>query len=353
MNICYFGNYTSVSSRNQIVMKGLRANGVRVLECHSERPHILKYVDLIRKHQKLKGKYDVMIVGFPAFKAVVLAKLLTRKPVVFDPFISLYDTVVWDRQEASPRSLTALGYWLTDWLACTVADLVLLETNEQIDYFVKTFGLRRKKLRRALFGADDAFFYPTGQKTKRNHCLVHFHGSFIPVHGIQYILDAAKELKDENVHFRIVGSGQTRQQMVAYADELGLSNVIFIEKIPYKEINDYVNDSDITLGIFGDTAKATRAIPIKIYEQVAARMPVISGQSRALAEVFEDRVHLLTCRFADGKDLAAKIRELKENDQLRASVANEGYKRFCEMVTPEKIGAELIQDLREAFPRLS
>ena len=34
MRVCYFGTYRAEYSRNQIMIEGLRRNGVEVIECH-------------------------------------------------------------------------------------------------------------------------------------------------------------------------------------------------------------------------------------------------------------------------------------------------------------------------------
>jgi len=34
MTICYFGDYNSNYSRNRVIIKGLKENGVNVLECN-------------------------------------------------------------------------------------------------------------------------------------------------------------------------------------------------------------------------------------------------------------------------------------------------------------------------------
>ena len=69
---------------------------------------------------------------------LLLAKLLSKKMVVWDAFYSIYDSWVFDRKITSQWSLKASYYYLREHLACFFADKVLLDTNAHIDYFVKT-----------------------------------------------------------------------------------------------------------------------------------------------------------------------------------------------------------------------
>jgi len=79
MTICYFGIYDPNYSRNRILIKGLRQNNIEVIECNSRLHGIAKYIELAKKHFKIRKKYDLMIIGFPGYQAVILAKFLTKK----------------------------------------------------------------------------------------------------------------------------------------------------------------------------------------------------------------------------------------------------------------------------------
>jgi len=163
MTVCYFGDYDSEYSRNRVIIKGLKKNGVKVLICHSGLRGIKKYFRLWKLHKKTANKYDLLIVGFTSSsrgKLVLLAKLISRKTIVWDAFTSLYEALVLDRKLVSPKSLKAKYYWFLDWLCCKLADKILLDTNEHIKYFVDTFKIKREKFIKVLIGADDSIFYP-------------------------------------------------------------------------------------------------------------------------------------------------------------------------------------------------
>jgi len=163
MTICFFGDYDPNYARNRVLIHGLKENGVEVLECHVASDNPRKFRDLIKKHKLMYNKYDLMIVGYSsAFSRslVPLAKLISRKPVVWDAFFSVYDAWVFDKKVVRPHGPKAVYYWLVDWLSCRLADKILLDTNEHIDYFAKTFKVRRSKFIRVLIGADDSSFYP-------------------------------------------------------------------------------------------------------------------------------------------------------------------------------------------------
>src|SRR6185312_11297730 len=93
MKICYFGIYKEGFARTRVNTAALKSIGAEIIPCTDYTPSLKKYINLIRKHRELKGDYDVMLVGFPGYFTVMLARLITRKPIIFDAYISYYDGV--------------------------------------------------------------------------------------------------------------------------------------------------------------------------------------------------------------------------------------------------------------------
>ena len=69
--------------------------------------------------------------------------------------------------------------------------------------------------------------------------------------------------------------------------------------------------------------------------------PIITGDTPAMREFLTDRESCLFCKMADGEDLAAKILELKNDRQLRDSIAKNAYQVYLNRLTPKAIGMDL------------
>src|SRR3989338_4970677 len=276
MKVCYFGIYNPLYSRNRILIQGLRKNGVEVVECHSDKTGIERYLDLAQKLFSLKNGYDVLVVGYPGYQVAILARFLTRKPVIFDAFSPLYDSMVFDRKIVTPRSARALYYWCVDWLSMKLSDLVLFDTEAHIRYACREFHLDEKKFRRIWIGAYTDIFSPMPHVKKEVDApfSVLFFGSFIPLQGVEYILYAAKSLEREGIHFSIIGNGQTKQEMLGLKEKLALGNVMFHDELSQGSLKREIVKADICLGIFGSTPKTMRVIPNKVYECLAMKKPV-------------------------------------------------------------------------------
>ena len=135
MTVCYFGLFRPDYVRNQALIKALRVSGVTVLEVSDRSKGFAKYLRLFAKHWKVRSRYDLMIVGFPGQSIVPFARLLTRKPIVFDALVSLYDSVVIERKQCSSASFRGRWCFLLDWLSARLATTILLDTREHAAYY--------------------------------------------------------------------------------------------------------------------------------------------------------------------------------------------------------------------------
>ncbi len=349
MTICYFGIYDSQYSRNRIFIKGLRQNGAEVLECVSTEKGISKYFDLIKKHRRIRNSYDCLVVGFPGQQAAILARFLTSKPIIFDALVSLYDSLVYDRKTVRENSFKALYFWFLDWLSCHLATKIICDTSAHIDYFSKTFHISKNKFKRIFIGSDDEVIKPVLTKDLQNHknFKAHFHGFFNPLQGLPYIIHSAKLLEGKGVVFNIIGSGQDYDYVRKLALDLKCSNVNFILPVPYDKLKEYMSQADICLGIFGNTEKALRVIPNKVFEALAGAMPIVTSLTPGAKELLIDRENVLFCKISDSKDLADKILELKNNSALKTKIAENGHKLFKEKLLPNILGRELLNLIQE------
>jgi len=350
--VLYFGIYNPSFIRNKVIHLGFRRLGYEVVECRVD-PNILGRFEKYRKLYRLgrehaKQRYEYVIVGFPGATVVWLARLLFGKRIIFDAFLSQYDTNVLDRKLYGAWSLQGMKDWLLDWYSCMLSSLVLLPEEVHIDFFVKTFHIPKQKFIRVFTGANDEVFHPIAGAVKNESFTVHFHGSFIPLQGVRYIMEAADILKDEKVHFQLIGSGgKLYEQMQDEKKKRGLSNVAFEGRKPLEEIPSYISRAHVCLGVFGESDKAKRVISNKVYECLASGGVIVTARTPAMEELLTDREHVLFCKSSDGADLAEKIRVLKQDEVLRQTLAQNAYQLFTERLAPERLVEQLVADIQQ------
>lgn len=323
MTILYFGTYDPSYARNRVLMQGLRVHGVKVVECRVP-PRRGALAMLAWKYLTMQPQFDAMVVGFPGQSVMFLARLLTRKPIVFDAFTSHYGGYILDRRVAGVHSMRAYWYRFLDRWSCRLARVVLLDTDAHIDFFVREFGIAREKFRRIFVGTDVDIFYPRSSPT--HDFTVHFHGSGIPLQGIPYIRRAMEILSRESITFQIIDGSK---------------------RVPYERLPELMARADVCLGIFGDSPKTSLVIPNKVYEAVAMGKPVITADTPAIRELFDEH-SLYLIPPGDPEALARAIVRLRDDPALRRTLAERARAILIERATPIVLGLalqEIIQSL--------
>jgi glycosyltransferase involved in cell wall biosynthesis len=266
--------------------------------------------------------------------------MLTSKPIIFDAFLSTFDTMCFDRKRFKPASLAGKFFYGLDRYSCEQADRILLDTDAHIDYFTKTFDLPRNKFHRVFVGADESLFYPREVTREDQKFRVFYYSSFLPLHGTEFIVQAADKLRDrKEIEFVIVGEGPERIKIRNLAQRRGVNNIRFIDWLPYGQLPMEIAQADICLGgHFSSVDKAKRVIAGKTFQFLAMRKPVIVGDCEGNRELLTDRENALFVTMADAGALANAILELRNNVILREHIAGAGYRIFVERCTIEVLG---------------
>ncbi len=348
LKVCYFATNMSLI-RNEFLKNALTKNEVHVVEIKIPQRRGHKFTWLIKSFflllfSALKTDFYIFLIGMGSYLFVFLGKMICiikRKPLVFDIFVSLYDTKVHDRKLIKQGTRKAHLLRFFDKYTCLVSDIVLLDTNVHIDYFKKEYGLSNTNFKRVLIGS-----IPNKNMHEKygDEFTILFFGNFIPLQGVEYIVEAAKELEGRCI-FNMIGDGQTYNECVNLSEALSVSNIHFMGRKSYKETMHAMSQSDLGLGIFGNTSKAKRVIPHKAYEVIASQKPLLSGDSEALRELFTPGKDCLTCKIADGESLANVIKNIIDNPERLKKISQEGYKTYSKYCTPEAIGADLKKSL--------
>ena len=328
MRVCYFGTYERGYPRNAQVISCLRGAGVEVLEEHVSvwegdrrgwgagpgRALRLAAAEGRLLARRAPGNIDAFIVGYPGHFDLPAARRAARgRPLIFNPLVSLADTLVSDRGRFRPGSLAARALETIDRRAFRAADTVVADTAADAHFFSGLAGLGEVPV--CFVGAEDRLFGPGWSPPDRFVAL--FVGKLIPLQGVDTILAAAAEAPE--IDFRVVGSGQLESLLAARPP-----NVERVPWIEYERLPDEIRGAGCSLGIFGTSGKARRVIPNKAFQALACAAPLITADTPAARELLVDEESALLVPPGDAKALARAVRRLATDPDLTERVAAAG-----------------------------
>jgi glycosyltransferase involved in cell wall biosynthesis len=281
---------------------------------------------------------------------VWLAKILfPNKKIIFDIFISQYASNVVDRKVHKPHSPSGYRDYFLDWYSIRIARVVIIDTNEHIEAFIRNYSLKKEKAIRIFLGSAlipvDKPKYTKG----REEFIVHFHGTFIGLHGVEHIVQAAKFLENnKRIVFKMIGSGQLLEEMKALTKKLHLTNIEFLGRIPgYKDVLERINNCDVLLGAFGSTERGQWVIMNKIFEGMVYGKAIISAETPAMRELFTDRENVLFVKAGNSRDLSEKISELERDEVLKEKIGLGALNLFKQRLAPKMLVKNFLLDLNK------
>lgn len=317
------------------------------------------YVPLVWRYLRAP-RHDVVFVGYPGQLDVLVLWPLAKirgVPIVWDAFLSLYDTVVADRQFIGPSHPLARALHFVEGLSCRAAQRVLLDTAAHASYFESEFKLPQPRLGRIFVGAESEAFkaQPMPRREPGVPLRILFYGQFIPLHGIETIVEAAISMQLEEVDWVLIGRGQEEGRIRDRLDRHRLPRLQWIPWVPYDRLRAEIAAADICLGIFGVSDKAARVIPNKVFQILSVGRPLITRDSPAIRELVPaDAPGIRLVPPGDASALAAAVRALGEERPaldgriLHAQIAA----RFrCEAIGDALAG--ILADAADAHQRLT
>ena len=274
---------------------------------------------------------DAVVVGYPGHADMPLARVLARsRPLVFNPLVSLSDTLVGDRGRFRAGSVAARALAAVDRVALRAADLVVADTEANADFLARLGDLPRSEVEVCFVGAEERVFRPGWYPDDPFTCL--FVGKLIPLHGLETILEAARIAPE--LPFRLVGSGQLEALL-----ERRSANVEWVPWVEYELLPGELHRCGCALGIFGTSPKALRVIPNKVFQALVCGAPVVTGDTPAARELLADGESALLVPPGDPQALAAALRRLRDDPGLARRIAAGGAAQYREHASEAVLGA--------------
>ena len=162
---------------------------------------------------------------------------------------------------------------------------------------------------------------------------------------------AIREAGHDDIYFIIVGDGTdmsaVRKEIEKHKHQLQ-DTVILTGWLDHAEIPAFLKAFDMAVFPFTNAYCS----PLKLFEYLAAGLPVIGPDTSAVREIFDDGVHLALVR-QDGKDFIDTVVKLKNNPQLRHEMGRQGQKLVKEKYTWKQNAENVVRLLERCRQQLA
>lgn len=257
--------------------------------------------------------YDVVLLHFRAYEIFLPVRLVTKifwKKLIVDHFVSIRDTVCFDKKKVKPDSLIGKICLRYDKLILRLADFVFIDTFAHKEFFIHSLGCPAHKIGHIYVGCNTELFYPRKYAKDPHIFRVFRYGNVLPLQWAKVILEAAKLCESVlRIHFVLVGPLQkTHAELIS---SYKFTNTTFIDRVPYEQLPLEICASDLCLwGHFSDIDKAKRVIAWKSFQFLECEIPTILGENPANRELFKETKDTYFVPMNDPQSLANLIIKL-------------------------------------------
>ncbi len=305
-----------------------------------------------------KSKIAAVVVMSPSHKVVPVIRFFCRHPIILDAGWPLTDGSRSRRgSDFRWKPATIISYTklkLVDLLSFTMADLVLVETNEQRKRMSQSFLFRKAKFGVSLTGFNEAG--QTKESTKlagessgqvrlnQSRTRILFRGKINNESGFDTITKAFKLLDD---HFEI--TYVVNQIPKNYTPQ---SNERFVTNFLDSELTSIYQQADICIGQVSSNQRLEVTIPHKAFEAAYFSKAYISADNIAIRE-FASEDDILFLDNTTPEALCQAIKKIAMDQNLNRKLGINFKNSYDNLASQRVLGAQLDQWVAELYKQKS
>ncbi|MBN3038763.1 MAG: glycosyltransferase family 4 protein [Candidatus Omnitrophica bacterium] len=177
-----------------------------------------------------------------------------------------------------------------------------------------------------------------------------FLGGLFSWHGLDCLVRSAPLVLSRypKTKFIIAGHGPMKEKLISLAEESKVKeSFIFTAQVPFDLVPFYINSFDICI-VFFKPVRKNSGNPVKMFEYLACAKPIVASKQGGYGDFVEELQAGQGVDIFNQKEVAQAIISLKENEQLRADMAERARKAAVDKYSWDKV----VQMLEDVFSKL-
>ena len=299
------------------------------------------YLNQIIYFNRLIKKYNPNIILFNCNNFFLLKQaVVLRKRYKFKIYLDIRTIPVWSSRYKNLLNLYFLRHSLK--VASKYFDGITYITEEMKRYLEEKFNLPKHKIEIWSSGVNTDIFKPLYISRKNNPFRLIYHGDLGKKRKIDNVVKSLAILKEYEIEFFILGSGEALNELNNLVKKLGLTKrVILHAPVSYKKVPEYINRADVGILPLPNWPGWNVSSPIKLFEYLACGKPVIATKISAHINILEGRNFVFWANSASPQDIANAIKEAYMKREYYTNLGNKARKFVIENYTWEKQAQKL------------
>ena len=300
-----------------------------------------------------RGRFDALYATSPPLfvgGAALIISFLRRIPLIFEVRDLWPESAVALGELKNPRAIR-LAAWLEE--RCYARARQIIVVTQGIYQRLVERGIPTDKLVFIPNGANTDLFQPQPEAAQALRQELGLDDAFVVLYagihgiaqGLELLLECARRLENNpSIRFLFVGEGPVKADLMAQAQKMGLSNVIFYGEVARERVPAFLSLAQVAVVPLRKLDLFEGALPSKMFDAWACACPTlvtIGGEAKAVLEqaaagiwVAPEDAEALRAAILRLVDEPAQVRQMGENG--RRFVA-EHYSRQAQAQQLEKL----------------
>jgi len=267
---------------------------------------------------KLKLKKPDIIIGSTVHPfASLLASKFAKKYKV--PFIfeirDLWPQTFIDMKLWNKNNFKAKIFKFIEKITVKRSNKIIVLSPLTINYLFKEYNYKKENILLLPNGINDNFIIPIEQKIN-NTINITYLGGIDRVHGLEFLVDLASNLKNERIIFNIYGDGKERKNLENIIKNKNINNIEFKGSVPKVNVPIVLSQANL---LFVSTSNVLYGSENKLYEYMATGKPIIVATTSEHNNPIKDINCGISLDRADVNKAAKNLMDFIENNKNNLS----------------------------------
>lgn len=296
-------------------------------------------------------KTDIIVATSPQFFAALSGKALgfwRRKPWVMEVRDIWPESI---KTVGAMKDNLVLKYF--EWLEirCYKSSAKIIVVTKSFKKNIIKKGIDASKIKVVTNGANLDLFNPVEKNIQlttklklTEKIILGYTGTHGMAHKLDFIMDCAKQLDQNNIHILFIGDGSERNKLLQKVADEKIKNVTMIHSKSKIELLEYMAILDGAIINLKKDKLFETVIPSKIFENAAMGIPILIGVDGEAREIIENYNAGFFYSPENEIDFINKVRQFSTNKTGKVSYQLGGLK-LAKAYDRKVLAKELLKEL--------